>query len=222
MKDVIEQIENCFEGSSYSGGVIKDVAIFGKRKSTNNRVYEDTAINDLKNLSENLKCFVDHPSKTEMEQNKGVRSVRDWLGTFNSPKRNGETITANLRVREQYQPLISDIIKLQPSGVGMSINARVKVYQGEDGMESVKNVELLRSADLVSSAATTTNLFEAALDDENEWFNNDEEEEEESDFDCVCSKEAIMEAKSTFINEVQGTEEPEEDAVEEFIDDLRR
>jgi hypothetical protein len=151
---------------------IKDVCVFGSRLSKNGRIYSDKAIESLANFTNGAKCFINHPTSKELKERDGVRDLRDWVGVYRNPKRDGERVTAELVCRESYFGLVKDIASLQPMSVGNSINARVKMYKTDDGMESVVDLDKLHSVDLVSNAATTTSLFEAALKD-----NVDDEDE---------------------------------------------
>jgi len=141
--------------------MLKDVCTFGTRHSANNRVYQDKAIEKLSQFTEGGKCFLNHISKSEAKDRDSVRDIRDWVGVFESPRKDKDRIFANLRVRESYFDLLKDIALLQPTGIGMSINARVKVYSDDKGVESVVDVDSLKSTDLVASAATTTSLWES-------------------------------------------------------------
>ncbi len=239
MQDIIESVENVFEKSSISGGQIRNCCLFGG-KSLNNRTYTEQAIKELAEHGEGVKAYLDHPSKQSVQEG-GIRSIRDWLGTFNTTRKEGQKVMGSLVVRECYEGLMSDIIKISPSKIGFSLNARVKASKGEDGKEVVEGIDLIRSFDLVSSTGTTDNLFESALEgiegnddeldaefdklmdgleDEEELDFDDDDEEE--DFDCVCSKESIMEAKEIFESDLDDTQKPEEDATNEFINTLRR
>jgi hypothetical protein len=162
MKNIIESTENAFENTSVTGSIIKDVSIMGTRKSKNNRTYSDTALNDLKRLSEGVKVFLDHPTKRDLEDRDGVRSVKDFAGIMRGIYRKGQTIKGNLHAREAYLPLFRDIVRLSPSGMGMSINAQVRVRPDDKtGNEVVESVHLLRSVDCVSSAACNNSLLES-------------------------------------------------------------
>ena len=155
--------------------ILKDVCLFGTRESANDRIYQDKAIASLALLAEGANCYADLPAKSELKDRDGVRSIRDWIGVFEGARRNGDRVFANLKVREAYFDLMRDIALLQPKGTGMSINARVKVFSDNTGKESVVDMDLLRSVDAVSSAATTSNLWEnltekmAENQNENEW-----------------------------------------------------
>lgn len=144
--------------------VINNVCLFGRRESANGRIYSDTAIDSIVRLSNGGKCFINHITQQEMKDRHGVRDLRDWVGVFESSRRDGEKVLSNLKIREAYWDLVKDIAMLNPSGVGHSIDARIKVFQDDKtGKESVVDVVDLRSTDLVASAATTQNLFESAI-----------------------------------------------------------
>ena len=177
-KDLIESFSNSFsditERSIDSDNfIIKDVCLFGTPESANNRIYSDKAIGTLTSMAEGSKCFMDHPSKTSIRETDGVRSVNDFIGIFENSRREGNKVIANLQCRESYFDLLKDIALMQPHGVGMSINSRVKVFQDEKGVEHVADIDTLRSTDLVSSAATTSNLWES-LSEKIEENKNDE------------------------------------------------
>lgn len=147
---------------------VSNVCLFGRRESANGRTYSDTAIDSIVKLSEGGKCFINHITKQEMKDRSGVRDLRDWVGCFESSRRDGEKVLSNLKVREAYWDLVKDIALMGPHGIGHSIDARIKVFQDDSGKESVVDVVALRSTDLVASAATTDNLFESAIIDNKE------------------------------------------------------
>lgn len=167
-RDIIEQYSTPFADVNESTidektKVIKNVCIIGRKESANGYIYHDNAIGKIASLSEGLKCFLNHPAKSEMKERSGVRDIRDWAGVYKNARLQEGKVFADLHCREQYFPLIKDIALLQPNGVGNSINARVVMSVSEDGQESVTDINQLRSGDLVASAATTTNLFESAM-----------------------------------------------------------
>jgi len=164
---------------------IKNVCVFGTRYSKNGYVYQDKAIDSLVSKADGAKFFINHPSKNEQKDRDGVRDIRDWAGIFSSPKREGDKVFADLTVRPVYWGLIKDVAVLQPEGVGNSINSRVKVYKDQDGKESILDIDILKSIDLVASAATTTYLFENFKEINEE----DEERDEEILFDKLKEKE---------------------------------
>lgn len=146
---------------------ISDVCVFGTRHSLNGYDYEDPAIDKLTMLTEGAKFFVNHPSKSEYKDRDGVRDIRDWAGVYGSPRKQGaDKVYATLRVRPAFWELVKDVAMMKPPGVGNSINSRVKVYKDQKtGKEHIVDIDVLRSIDLVASAATTQNLFESHGDD---------------------------------------------------------
>jgi len=169
-KEVKEASESPFgevleAGIDIENNTIKGACLFGARESANKRIYTDKAIDSITTLSEGVKCFINHPGRTELKERDGVRDLRDWVGVYTNARREGVKVFADLVCREEYFDLAKDIALLQPASVGNSINARVKAFAGDDGMESIADVDILRSVDLVSNAATTTSLFEAAIEE---------------------------------------------------------
>ena len=144
---------------------IRNVCVFGTRHSKNGYTYEDPAIDRLVQLAEGAKFFVNHPSKSETKERDGVRDIRDWAGVYASPRKEGaDKVYADLRVRPTWWDLVYDVATLKPPGVGNSINSRVKIFKDQAGKEHVVDIDVLKSIDLVASAATTSNLFESQED----------------------------------------------------------
>jgi len=207
-QDIVEAHDNPFSEITEAGidsdnFTLSNVCLFGRKESINLRTYSDKAIDSLTVLAEGCKCFADHPTKTSLKDSDGVRSIRDLIGVFEGAHRSGDKVLANLRVREAYWDLMHDIATMQPKGTGMSINAQVKVYQDDKGMESVQDVALLRSTDCVSSAATTSSLWESLgtemaknlTKDEEEDFEVDVEERVKAKFDEVIAAEGVIQDK---------------------------
>jgi len=181
-REMTEEVEAPFSAVTEAGidtdnHMLSGVCIFGTKKSKNNRIYTNKAVESLASLTEGAKCYVDHPTHDELKQRDGTRSIKDWIGVFESSRRQGDKVFANLRCREAYFDLLKDVALLQPKGVGMSINARVKVFADEKGMESVEDIDFLKSADLVSSAACTSSIWEG-LQEKVEEENNKPEQRE--------------------------------------------
>lgn len=206
MKDITESIENIFEGSKLSNNTVSGVVLFGTSKNANNRVYTDNAVDNLVTLAEGNKAFVDHPTERELKNRQGVRSVRDFMGTFKNARRDNDKIRADLTVRESYKGLISDIIKMAPKDVGFSINAQVRVKENEE-QEVIEEVVRLRSCDLVSQAATVSGIFESYQD-----VGLTEEEKEKE----------LKEAKESFEAEIEGRKGFDiDEAGSGFMEDVR-
>ncbi|MFH0811370.1 MAG: hypothetical protein V2A69_00830 [Pseudomonadota bacterium] len=141
---------------------IKGTCVFGTRHSKNGYDYEDAAISRLALLTEGAKFFINHPSKSEQKDRDGVRDIRDWAGVYTSPRQEGaEKVFADLKVRPAFWELVRDVAIMKPPGIGNSINSRVKIFKDHAGKEHVVDIDVLKSIDLVASAATTSNLFES-------------------------------------------------------------
>jgi len=148
-----------------SNHIVKDVCIFGSRVSKNGYIYTDKAINSLCEKTHGAKFFINHPSQSEVKERDGVRDIQHWAGVFLNPRREGEKVKADLKVRPTYWDLVYDVATMQPANVGNSINSRVKVMQNEKGEESIADIDYLKSIDLVANAATTQNLWESVPED---------------------------------------------------------
>jgi len=141
---------------------VRNVCVFGTRFSKNGYTYENPAIDKLVQLANGAKFFINHPSKSEATERDGVRDIRDWAGVYVSPRKEGDDkVFADLQVRPAFWELVHDVATLKPLGVGNSINSRVKVFKDQAGKEHVVDIDVLKSIDLVASAATTSNLFES-------------------------------------------------------------
>ena len=154
---------------------IKDVCVFGSRHSKNGYTYTDKAISKLCSLTHGVKFFIDHPSASSMKENEGVRSMHSWAGMFTNSHQNGDKVFADLVVRESFWPLVRDVAIMKPSGIGNSINSRVQVFKNDKGEESIIDIDILKSVDLVSAAATTTSLWESIPETTTEQDERDEE-----------------------------------------------
>ncbi len=179
-KEIIENYDEAFldikEGSiDPDNNIIGEVCVFGTRESKNKRLYSTKAVDSLTALTEGTKCFADHPNRENIKQNDGVRSIRDWIGVFEGVRRVGDKVIANLKCRESYFDLLKEVAMMAPKGIGMSINSTVKVFQDKDGLENVVDVVSLKSADLVTSAATCDNLWESFTDKINENYDETNE-----------------------------------------------
>ena len=166
IKNINEEIIDGLKeaGLDVDNHTIKGVCLFGRRKSLNNRVYQDAAISKLAVLAEGNKCFINHISKSEAKDRDNVRSLRDWVGVYEGARKKKDAIFANLRCREAYWDLLRDLATMQPHGTGFSIDARAKVMlDSKTGLESVVDIERLNSADIVAASATTSTIFESRI-----------------------------------------------------------
>ena len=127
--------------------------------SRNNRVYSDKAMASILKLAEGTKSFLDHGNAFT-----GGSSVKDILGRFTRPTKDGNTIYANLEVLKNSpgRDMIFEIATSFPEMAGFSINARGKFADATDpqGREVVEDVVALRSVDFVGNPATVNGVWE--------------------------------------------------------------
>jgi len=174
-REVTENID-IFEGIKednidIENKTIKNMCVMGTPHSKNGYTYSERAMKTLSVLTEGAACYANHPSKTEYEDRDGVRNVNHWIGVFYNPRKEGEKVFADLKVRDTQEcwDLVYDMAILKPKGFGNSINSRVKVFQDpETGQESIVDIDRLNSVDLVSQAATTDNFFESDTSEKEE------------------------------------------------------
>ena len=139
--------------------VLRNVSILGK-VSKNNRVYSDAALDDVVHLlTENGRCYLDHQPRA---QEGDGRRVRELLGKYVKPRREGETIFADLIVLEHLSGWMFDVAERMPDVMGSSIDGEAMIEPGgaEEDKDLVERVLRLNSTDMVSFPATTKSLFE--------------------------------------------------------------
>lgn len=133
------------------------------RESSNGRIYSDPALDDIVHLMlENGRCFLDH--RDPEDEKKGLaRPVKELLGKFENPRREGQKVFADLNVLPHQEKMFFGIAEMMPDIVGMSIDgeASISPMDAENEMDLVERVTRLISTDLVSTPATTKSLFES-------------------------------------------------------------
>ena len=133
------------------------------RESSNGRIYSDPALDDIVHLIlENGRCFIDHRDP-EDEKKGRARPVKELLGKFENPRREGQKVFADLNVLPHQEQMFFGIAEMMPDVVGMSIDgeASISPMDAENEMDLVERVTRLISTDLVSTPATTKSLFES-------------------------------------------------------------
>ena len=153
--------------------VVKNVAIL--RPSSKNctfkegkgRRYSRKARESTARLINGAKAFIDHPTKTEMKERQGVRSVRDMLGFYENGHIDTEGIVrADLHYLESHKAWFEPIVTQMGDKVGKSIHAYGPTYLDSATKEEiVEDISVLTSADLVTEPGSTTNLFESGAED---------------------------------------------------------
>ena len=195
-KEVCEINSTALENSSISGGILRGVAIMSSNISKNKRRYSDVAMEQITGFVNGAKNFIDHPAGRTSD---GVRSVRDLCGVFGKGRKQGNKVTADLKVAKRFLPLFEDIINLGAGG--MSINAKVKCFQNKDSnLEEIVECVGLTSCDLVSSPALTSGIFESHYKKAIEEFDLQEAVNEFLGIEPKASREEVDE----FVKKVHG------------------
>jgi regulator of replication initiation timing len=153
-------------------GVIRGMALLRKSsvnheyfKEATGRDYSDRALQEAAQICVGKKCYFDHQGKTESENNRGVRKVREMAGFFENGRVENGVPKADLRYlpTPQNKEFFEALVKLNAPGVGLSIVANGElVFDRVNKREIVNTIKEMRSIDLVSETGSTINLFESA------------------------------------------------------------
>lgn len=143
-------------------GRLTDVALLG-RVSENNRIYTDRALEDATRLYAEAPVYLDHPTKREMRDRSGVRSVRDLAGKVVNPRRAGDQVRGDLHLleAEPARSLLLSLAEQMPEQVGMSHRAHGEVQLDEEGRQIVQNLDDVYGVELVTDPATVEGLVES-------------------------------------------------------------
>lgn len=166
-----EVLHESFEGSPFteshiSGNVIHNVKLLGS-VSRNKRTYSEQAMKDAVRLYENAPAFFDHPTKSELRDRDGVRSVRDLAGKILSPRRSPGEIRGDIQMIDipengsvNPKTFLTALVEQMPDMAGFSHRAQGVLKKGADGdvVESLSDVFAL---ELVTEPATSNGLFES-------------------------------------------------------------
>ena len=166
-----EVLHESFEGSPFteshiSGNIINNVKLLGK-VSRNNRTYSEQAMKDAVTLYEHVAVYFDHPTKSELRDRSGTRSVRDLAGKVLNPRRGPGEIRGDVQMIDipengsvNPKVFLTALVEQMPDMAGFSHRAQGKVKRGENGdvVESLSHVDAL---ELVTEPATSNGLFES-------------------------------------------------------------
>lgn len=123
--------------------------------SANGFYYSPSVLSGLLPLMEGAKAYADHEKKSEIKD-RGSRSIRDLVGWYSDVSQSNE---GNIEGTLNFAPgseRIVEMLKVNPSLVGLSINARGKASRGTVNDKRVliaEAFEKLYSTDLVTEAA---------------------------------------------------------------------
>ena len=149
---------------------LRHVKLLGKN-SRNGRTYSEQALTDATRLYQNAQVYLDHPTKRELQERGGVRSVQDLAGRIVNPKRIGDAVYGDIEVldREPTKSLVFALAEQMPRVAGMSHRATAKIRPGTgtsgDVVESLTHVH---AVELVTDPATTAGLFESITSQEDD------------------------------------------------------
>lgn len=166
-----EVLHESFDGSPFSeshisGNIIHNVKLLGS-VSRNKRTYSEQAMKDAVALYEHVAVYFDHPTKSELRDRSGVRSVRDLAGKVLNPRRGPGEIRGDVQMIDipengsvNPKTFLTALVEQMPDLAGFSHRAQGKVKRGENGdvVESLSHVDAL---ELVTEPATSNGLFES-------------------------------------------------------------
>ena len=141
--------------------LIRNVSLCGTR-SKNNRTYTPKALQDAVRLYQGAAFYLDHPTKRELSEREGVRSVLDLAGEIVNPRLSGDRVRGDLHLldREPVKSLVFALAEQMPHMAGMSHRARGVVRPSPSG-DVVESLEAVSAVELVTDPATTAGLFES-------------------------------------------------------------
>jgi hypothetical protein len=142
-------------------GIVRGVKLLGLR-SKNGRDYNTEGVRKTaRKVLEGARVYVDHPEKPGQ-----VRSYKEAFGFTDSVEYiDGKGYYGNVKFNPQHPQANQFIwdVKNNPTGLGMSINARIRqsAKRGTSGLVAVEAIEECRSVDLVTRPATADGIFES-------------------------------------------------------------
>ena len=147
-----------------ANGILKNVVLLtSNKKSANNTFYTDEALAEAKDRYEGANMFLDHGVKGQN------RSVRDFGGVYKNLHIDGNKLRGDVALRESARKDLTDIAKMRPAGLGLSIKDRGRGYD-RDGVFYVQGFQpdARYSIDFVVDPSVNRDLFESTnkIDDE--------------------------------------------------------
>lgn len=147
-----------------SGRTIGGVSVLGP-VSKNGRRYTRRAREDVKDLIEGGRngVYANHPEGGGSP----VRGVETLVGQLRRPRLAGDRVKADLVVADAapWSTLLPWIAEEAPDTAGLSIRARGRVRQADDGVGIVEGIGELHAVELVTEPATTSALVESVQRD---------------------------------------------------------
>ena len=173
IKEIVESAVG-FDRIDKESRLIRNVNILGRSSvnayisGTKGTIFTENAHRDLVEKCVGCKVFLDHSSKSEDKDNRGVRKIRDLVGVIESALVDGDRVRGDVRYLKNHAELIEDISTVMPGQVGLSIHAFGPVVIDRDkNMGVVESFTRVESVDIVSAAAGSFGgLFESKRDQE--------------------------------------------------------
>ena len=155
-----------------NAGVLRDVTILS-RTSLNGHRYSDAGLEDAVKKFNGVRFYIDHPTKRELSDRRGVRSMRDLAGKIVNTRKVGEQVRADIHLlnKADVRELVFAIAEM-PEVAGNSIRATGFGQKDGTGQFVVDGFKGVTSVDLVTTPAGTRGLFESYLHQEEDDMQN--------------------------------------------------
>jgi hypothetical protein len=161
IETVCESLANTGAKVDRENSIIRGVKIIGI-SSKNGRDYPERVLRDAIDRYEGVRVNIDHPDKSPTQP----RSVKDRVGTLSGVEYQ-ESNSPGLYGDLKFNPKHSDAeqilwaIENDPSSIGLSHNASVRISGAAGSRKTVESIDGVRSVDIVADPATTSGIFES-------------------------------------------------------------
>ena len=149
-----------------ASGILRGTTVITSRSQNGQgkggRRYSEAALKQIAAMAEGAPAYANH---VEASMAFRPRDVRDLLGVHRNVRylpHEGKVVS-DLHVMEHMQPMVFGLAAQLGDRIGNSLVSRGLVAQ-EGDCEVVKEIQAVRSVDLVSDPAATRGLFESAMD----------------------------------------------------------
>ena len=172
-------LEESSVGTQFAGAeldkencIVKNVAVLRPlSKNTmlggsKQRRYSTRALEAVARMLNSAKSYIDHPTKSEVKDRDGVRSIKDILGYYSGGRLDeAAVVRGDLHYLKHHGVWLEPLVEQMSDKIGNSIHATGDLMFDKASQEEVvEDVRELASVDLVTSPAATKNLFESMTD----------------------------------------------------------
>ena len=208
-------------------GIVKGISIL--RPTSKNcsykggvgREYSEQAMSDVAKMITGRKAYIDHQSKSEKQDNYGVRKLRDLIGVYENGRVEEKKVKADIKYL-QTQPVkefIEAIIKLGADGIGASIVGGGKsTFNTTSKMEIIESMISLESADWVSETGSTLSLFEAVQKPDVDNNGGDTEKKDEKNTEVNVKENNVMDYSQVTLTDLLNLRPDITEAIRESVD----